>query len=179
MLDAENVVVAVTGSVHVAPAGTAVPTAVAESLNAAFADVGYISEDGVSTTIGTDTTDIRAWQNGDIVRRVQTSHDYSLSFTMIETNPTSLQLFFGNYSDGAGDDAVVEITGEQDVRRAFVLDIVDGDDLQRIVIPSGQVTERGDVTYANGEPVGYPVTITAYPIDGVKAFIYLETDGAS
>jgi hypothetical protein len=52
---------------------------------------------------------------------------------------------------------------------------VDGDVDIRIVIPDGQVTERGDVTYANGEAIGYDVTVTAYPDDsGVKAYIYRD-----
>ena len=85
MATAENVRVGVTGAVYFAPAGTAVPTSVSGVLNAAFVDVGYIGEDGVSESISADTNDIKAWQNGDVVRRVQTSHDYTVSFTMLRT----------------------------------------------------------------------------------------------
>jgi hypothetical protein len=49
----------------------------------------------------------------------------------------------------------------------------DGSDLIRIVVPDGQVVERGDVVYKNDTPIGYQVTVTAYPdASGVKAYIY-------
>jgi hypothetical protein len=178
---ANNVRVGVTGAVYFAPASTAVPTSVSTALNAAFEDVGYISEDGVTESTATDTNDIRAWQNGDIVRRVQTSHDYSVAFTMIETKAKSLELFYGNFTAGPGGaSGVVEVNGEQPYRGAFVLHVIDDTDLIRVVIPDGQVTERGDVQRVNGDATSYPVTITAYPdANGVKAFIYYETDAAS
>lgn len=172
---ATNVLVGVTGSVYFAPAATAVPTTVGGSLNGAFADVGYISEDGVTTSTSTDTNDIRAWQNGDIVRRIQTSHDFSVSFSMLETNSRSLELYYGNYTGGA-----VTVDGSQPYRGAFVLNVVDDTNDIRIVIPDGQISERGDVQYVNGDAALYQVTITAYPdANGDKAFIYYGTSGAS
>lgn len=179
-LVAGNVRVAVTGAVYAAPAATAVPTSTAAALNAAFVDVGYLSEDGVTTSIATDSNDIIAWQNGTLVRRVQTSHDFTLQFTMIETNGASLLLYFGNYTVGGAGSGSVQITGAAAPRGAYVLHVVDGTDLIRVVIPDGQVTDRGEVTYLNGDAVGYDTTITAYPdASGVKAYLYYETVGAS
>lgn len=180
-LTAANVTVGVTGRVYYAPAGTAVPTSVNGALNAAFKDVGYVTEDGVTTSVSTDTNEIKAWQNGDTVRRVQTAHDYTVSFAMLETNENTLGLFYGNYvAGGAGANGVVSITGAQPFRGAFVIDVVDGLDLIRIVVPDGQITEPGDVSYVNGDAVTYPVTLTAYPnAAGTKATLYFESDGAS
>jgi hypothetical protein len=48
-------------------------------------------------------------------------------------------------------------------RKSFVIDVVDGSDLLRIYIPEGEVSEVGDVVYASGEPIGYEVTVRAYP----------------
>jgi hypothetical protein len=176
-LVAGNVRVGVTGAVYFAPTGTAVPTTAIASRNAAFGDVGYIGEDGVTTSVGADTAEIKAWQNGDIVRRVQTSHDFTIQFSMIETNAKSLELYYGNYTAGTG---VVQITGEQPYRGAFVVHVVDDTDLIRIVIPDGQVSERGDVSYVNENAVSLDVTITCYPdASGVKGYIYFETVGAS
>lgn len=178
---AGNVRVGVTGGIYVAPAATALPTTPSAALDGAFTEVGYLNEDGVTESQGTETNDIRAWQNGDVVRKVQTSHDLTYAFTLLETNPTSLELFYGNYDDGGGaGPAVVEITGEQPDHNSYVLQVIDGDDLIRIVIPDGQVTERGDVVYQNGDAITRPVTITCFPdADGVKAYQYLETEGAS
>lgn len=172
-LDATNVRVGVTGAVYVAPSDTTVPTDAATELDPAFEDVGYVSEDGVTETHDTDTEDIRAWQNGDLVRRVQTSHDVTFAFTMLETSEITLREYYGNYTDGD-----IEITGDELPHRAWVLSVEDGDHVLRVVIPDGQITERGDITYSNGEAVGREVTITAYPVAGVKAYIYDDTVAA-
>ena len=167
---ADNVRVGVTGAVFFAPTGTTLPTTLAGALDAGFLDVGYISEDGITTSVSMDTNEIRAWQNGDVVRRVQTAHDYTLAFTMLETNERSLEVFYGNYDDTTD---AVEVTGTQGYRGEWVINVDDGTDDLRIVIPDGQVTEKGDVQYVNGDAVMYPLTITAYPdSSGVKAYIY-------
>lgn len=174
-LDSTLVRVAVTGGAFVSldNSGT-VPTSASAAVSVDFDEVGYIGEDGVTQTIGTDTTDIRAWQNGDLVRRVQTSHDVSYGFTMLETNPVALEAYYGNYAAGK-----VEITGDQLPRVPWVFDVFDGDEKIRIAIPSGQITERGDVQYVNGNAIAYPVTVTAYPVNGVKATLYLASMASS
>lgn len=171
--DADNVVVAVTGGVSYAPIGTALPTNATAPLNGAFGEVGYVSEDGITQSIGTDTSDIRAWQNGDIVRRVQTSHEVTYALTMIESSPLVLEAYYGNYAAGT-----VEIRGDQPGHKEWVINVLDGGAKIRIVIPDGQVTERGDVQYVNSDAVSYPVTITAYPdANGVKAYLYFDGVG--
>ena len=40
---------------------------------------------------------------------------------------------------------------------------------RRIIIPYGEVTERGDISYKSDEMIGYEITISAYPSsDGVS-----------
>lgn len=173
-LTADNVRVAVTGAAYGAPLGTTLPTTVGGALNAAFEDLGYVSEDGIVQAINSSITNIKAWQNGDIVRKIQTEHDLTYALSLLETSDETLAAYYGNYVDG-----VVELNGEQGVRQAWVFQIVDGHDQIRIVVPDGQVTERGDVTYANDEAIMYPLTITAYPdADGVKAYLYFLGAGS-
>lgn len=167
-LDSSLVRVALTGGVYVdLDGGGTVPTSAASSIPVEFDDVGYIGEDGVTQSIGQDITDIKAWQNGDVVRRVQTSHVVTYQFTMIETNPVSLEAYYGNYDAGH-----VELTGDARTRKAWVLDVLDGDEKIRVVIPDGEISEVGDTVFQNGAAIGYPVTVTAYPVDGVKAHLY-------
>jgi hypothetical protein len=179
------VIVGVTGDVYTAPLATALPADVDTALNAAFAAVGYISEDGVVTSTSTDTTDIRAWQLGTIVRKVQTSHDFTLQFAMLETNEKSLQVYYGNFTAGPTTaSGVVAVTGAQGYRAAWVFDVLDsGSSTEgqiRIVVPDGQVTEYEDVAYVNGDAAMYGVTVTCYPDStGTKAYLYFEAGGAS
>jgi hypothetical protein len=177
-LESDNVRVGVTGAVYVAPLGTTVPTTAEEALNAAFVDLGYMDENGIAEIVNQTVTNIRAWQNSDIVRKVQTEHDYTLGFTPLETNPEVLEQFYGSYTDGP--DGVVEISGGLPTAAAWVIDVVDGTGEIRIVVPNGQLTERGQVNYVATDATKYPMTITAYPdADGVKAYQYHNTVGAS
>ena len=180
-LTAANVRVGVTGAVYVAPIATALPDDATTSLIAAYEDVGYIHEDGVTETQDTDTNDIIAWQNGATVRKVQTNHDLMYQFTMLETSEVTLREYYGNFAEagsvGAGDpaDDKVVIDGAELPNRRWVLSVLDGIHTLRIVIPDGQVTERGDITYANDDAVGREVTITCYPdTNGNKAYIYMD-----
>lgn len=169
---AQNVRVATTGAVSLAPMATALPADATTELIAAFKDVGYIGPDGVTQAIETDVTDITAWQNGDTVRKVQTSHDVTFQLVMLETNELSLKVY---YADKDATAKAVKVTGAQSPHNIVVIDVLDDKHSIRIVLPDAQVTERGEIVYQNEEATGYDVTFTAYPdADGVKAYIYLD-----
>lgn len=164
--DASKVRVGATGVVSHAPLATAVPTDTTTALNVAFVDVGYISDDGVSATIDQSNTDVRAW-GGDLVRRITSEFGFSFTFTMLELNANSVAAFYGNGSATAW-----EVKSNQ-IRKSWVIHIVDGAKIRRIVVPDGEVTDRGDITFATTEAIGYEVTVTAYPnATGVYAFEY-------
>lgn len=168
---ASNVLVGSTGDVRVAPLGTTLPTNTTATPDLAFDVLGYISEDGVVESQPNSTNRIRAWQNGDTVRVVQTEHSVTFKFTAIETNAAVLEAFYGNYDAGA-----VEITGDVLDHKAWVFDVLDGDNVVRVVVPDGQVVTRGDVSYLNGDAVGYGFTVEAFPDEnGVKAYKYFAT----
>ena len=162
---ASNVRVGVSGEVYLADAGTASPTDATTALTAAFVAQGYNTDDGITEQIGESWAQINAWQNSDIVRKVRTTHDVMYSFTLMETSEVTLQTFYGDYAAGK-----VRLRGDTETRGAWVIEVLDGPDVVRIAIPDGEITERGDVQYVNGNAVAYPVTITCYPdVNGDKA----------
>lgn len=166
-LNSANVRVAVTGTVSVGPVGTTAPTGGNDALNAAFDDLGYVSEDGVTETRDRTSNSLRAWQNGDRVREVVTEANLSYEFTMVETKQETVELYYGgtvNTTTG-GIPIVPAKTGG---RKAFVIDVVDGDEYIRTYIPEGEVTEVGEQVYQSGEAIGYQVTISAYPTSAVQ-----------
>lgn len=175
-LTASNVRVGITGGISFGPLSSTLPTDPLSAIPTGFVDVGYIGEDGVTENIEADSNAIKAWQNGDTVRTIQTSHDVSFEFTMIETSDATLAVYY------ADEDATVEetkITGAQSPRKSWIIDVVDGDEAIRLVIPDGQITDRGGVTYQTEDAIGYPVTLTAYPDkDGVKAYRYQGSEPA-
>jgi hypothetical protein len=157
-LDSDNVRVAVTGAVYVGATSAAAPTGSASTLTG-FTDLGYVSADGITETIDKTTSQIRAWQNGALVREVVSEGTYSVAMTFIETNQDVLELYFGTtITDG-------ELNGDPTLsggRKSFVIDVVDGAIVERTYIPAGEITAVGERTLASGEAIGYAVTVTAY-----------------
>lgn len=166
--DSSNVDVAVTGAVSYGPTATTAPTDADTPLAAGFRDVGYISADGVVETRDRSTSNIVAWQNSDVVRTVITESSITVSFTMIESNPNSVELFYGAPVDTA-DGSVDIVPAATGGRKSIVVDYVDGTKFVRLYIPQGEVTEVGETTIAGADAVGYEVTITGYPDETLGA----------
>lgn len=177
-LDAGNVRVGITGGVRVSDTGTTAPTDSDSSYAAGWNEVGYISEDGVTEAHDDNVNEIVAWQNGTVVRSTRTQTTVRLSFTIIETKKTGLELFHPGSTISGSSDYTMNVVAPTAERKQFGLDVVDDDKHLRILALNAEVTERGDVIYQNGEPVGYPVTITCYPDDNGYVLIKLSDDAA-
>lgn len=161
--DVDNVIVGVTGGVWFAPLGTALPVDATTALAVAFKEVGFLGEAGIADDQAESITKIKAFQNAAIVRVVQTEHSATIKFTMIESNPNSLLLAYGNFTAGH-----VEIAGAIRPHVVLVTEVIDGAKTTRTVAGDAQVTELGTVTAANGAVVGYDVTLECFPgPDGV------------
>ena len=152
-----------------APTGTTLPTDVATVLAAAFVKHGYISEDGLTDTEDISSDDIPAF-GGDTVLIVVTSRKHTFALTFIQSLDPDVQREVYGADNVEVDEAtgltMIRRNGATMPRRVFVFELLlTGGKVKRIVVPEGQVTERGDVVYSDGEPVGYEVTISAYPSD--------------
>ena len=71
------------GYAYWAPAGTALPTDASTALPSAFKLLGYLSEDGLTITTDTDTTEVKD-ANGQTVMKVIASYAESYQFSMLE-----------------------------------------------------------------------------------------------
>lgn len=161
-LNSANVDVAVTGAVSVAPVASTAPTTASSTLATAWKDSGYIDDNGVTETRDRSTDNIKAWQNADVVRTVITESSLTYKFTWIETTAITVGAYYGStvtISDGS----VIVVPSTTGGRKAFVIDVVDGTNYIRTYIPQGEITDVGDLVYASGSPIGYEVTISAYP----------------
>lgn len=161
---AEEIVVAANGGVSIAPVGTTLPTTAAGALDAAFIDVGYISEDGVSFSPNVSTESIMAWQSFSPVRKVQTEQAFSIDFTMMQWNKVNMETAFGGglfTNNGDGTWEYLPPAPGEDATRAMVIDGIDGTRNYRIIIPRFSVEDLGDVTFARGEFSPLEVTAAA------------------
>lgn len=170
-LEATEVMVGVTGEAFFAAAGTTLPTDSSTALPVAFAGLGYNTESGINETVGQTITKLRAWQNADVVRTLRTEHDVEYAFDLMQTNAATLEAYYGvgTYSSG-----VVQVKSATGKRGVWVIEVIDGTDVVRVVIPDGEVSnDSTTISHVNDGAITYPITITCYPDDsGVKAYKY-------
>ena len=155
----------VTGAIFIAPVGTTLPTDSTTALNSAFVELGYASDAGVVNSESRETETIKAW-GGDTVLKPFTGKEDTFKFTLIEAlNVNALKLVYGD-SNVTGDltnGISIKSAAEDLDYHSFVVEMVLNGAVKRIVIPSAKVTEVGDITYADGEAIGYDTTLSAVP----------------
>jgi hypothetical protein len=131
-----------------------------------FVELGYVSPDGVTETRDRSSNQIRAWQNGDLIREVVTESTAKFQFVLMESSKAVIEAFYGattNTTEGSLSINPNSTGGKQ----SFVFDIIDGTESVRVYIPAGEILEVGDQVFQHGEVIGYDVTVTAYPTAGV------------
>lgn len=166
--DATKVLVGATGKIY--GGGSVLPTD-ATTAPTGFNDYGYVSDQGATLSVGTSITDIKAW-GGDIVRSIRSEHKVTLAVEFLETNVYTLEAFTGDSAATASAAVIKNVGG---LRQKWIIDVIDGTDTVRVVIPDGEVAELGDLVLNTEEAIKYPVTIACYPDgSGNKAYIYVD-----
>lgn len=172
-----------TGGVSMAPVGTALPTDAVTALAAAFKNAGYVGEDGLTETTDRSTDKVKAW-GGDTVKILQTDFAVTYQFTFLESlNSDVLKAVYGadNVVTTAATAAkgtlhAVKVNSDELPHQVFVFDMKDGQARIRIAVPDGQITEVSEITYNDGEVIGYQVTVEAFRDStlGANAIKYLD-----
>lgn len=179
--DTAQIVVGGNGSVFVAPVGTTEPTSIGIALDAAFIDIGYVTEDGATFLDGKTIEDINVWQLFYAARKLITGKEASLAFVLSQWSETAIPLAFG------GGATVQDIVGEFSYtppapgvidERAMILEWVDGIKNYRIIVPRGLVTENVETNVVKTGAAELPIT---FAIVGSAAGTpwYLQTDDAA
>ncbi|MBR3240237.1 MAG: phage tail protein [Oscillospiraceae bacterium] len=170
----------VAGAVFRAPLGTTLPTDATTALEAAFKELGYVSEDGVTNNNTPDSDTIKAW-GGNTVLVVQNEMSDKWTLTLIESlNPEVLKAVYGDARvtvDSQAGTITVQATADQRIDAAYVIDmIMKGGAMKRVVIPNGSMSELGEIVYKDDEAVGYKLTLNALPdTAGVQHYEYIKT----
>ena len=75
-----------------------------------------------------------------------------------------------------GSKIAVKANTKELTAQAWVVDMVlNSSKKKRIVIPNGKVSEIGDIVYTDGDPIGYELTVAAFPdTDGNTHYEYIE-----
>lgn len=174
MTDATKAAVAVTGGVLKGLTTATAPTGTSSSPTG-FTDLGFLSEDGIEIELpdAGDSEPLKAWQNGTTVRTIRTPSEDNPSwhFTMLETNLAAVETYFGVTITQTATEGSFTFTNSLRPYNAYIVDAVDGSELQRDYIPKGIVTDVGAHTLSNGEVTGYEVTVEG-ELDPVKGYYF-------
>lgn len=188
-MSAKDVLVAspatATGGILAGDLGTALPTDASMELDEALVPHGYVGEEGLTMTTNRTTERIRAW-GGSTVRVVQTEHDVTFSFMLLETSVVTAEAVFGEGNvtftpagAGHGNKLDIVVTDEVLPHKAWLFNIKDGRKAVRVAVPNGQITEVGDTAFVHSNATGWQVTLEAFEDEsGAKAYIYSD-DGES
>lgn len=162
---------------YTAPEATALPASLADAMSTAplWKAVGLLSEDGASEARDEDSADYFAW-GGKLVRTQRSRHKRTIQVTCLEDNLT----VFGLVNPGSP--TPTSLAGEnkrtvkipKSARASFVLELLDGAVHKRRHIPSGEVTEVGEVTLSESDLQAYALTITIYP--DAEDVLYVDYD---
>lgn len=140
-LTAEQVVIAGTGHLWLAPVGSTLPDFDDDpvaALDDAFVECGYTAEEGVTLTGSPEIVAFNAWQSTTAIRRSRKLQVQKIACDLLQWNPDTLKAAFGGGEvTTAGGFATYKfpVAGDALAEYAVIVDAQDGERNLRIVIP--------------------------------------------
>ena len=172
---------ATTGAILTGPETDVIPETIDDFVATGLTDSGYVDEEGVTITPSESTESIKDWSLK-VIRKVLTEFDGTIAWAHLELSEGALENYMGedNVEVTAADATHgkrirAAIGGTQRPVKAWYFKIKDGDRRVLVMVPHGQVTERGEIALLASAAVKLPVTLTTYP-DAAGNNIYLFTD---
>ena len=169
------------GAIFRAPLGTPLPVSYSAELNAAFKNLGYVSEDGIVNANSPTGDKVRAWGGATVLNYMDDKPD-TFQMKLLEAfNADVLKTIYleKNVTVASNGDITVSVTAEDMPQYSWVIDmILKGGRAKRIVIPVASITEMQEINYRDNEPIGYGVTLSAVP-DATGSYHYEYIQGAA
>lgn len=158
-----------------AVAGTTAPTDFT-ALSSAFANMGFISSDGIEEAIEVDSTE-ETDINGDVVCVLVSKETETLKFTLISTTDEALKEMHGHANVATAND-VTTVTHSADpfANRVYVFDLLlkNGNKLRKVA-PNAKVTDRGPIVHGAGNLYAREITLTCSPdANGARIIDYIQ-----
>ena len=167
-----------------ADAATAVlPTTVSTALDVSFKDIGYVTQDGATTSTALSQNDIPVFGSTAPVRTIITSEVLTVNLTALESNKVSEALVTRQALSAITVTTATMSTTRgpgRDALYSLVLDAVDGASSSafRRVYPKVRVTNIGDAVIGYNGVIQYPFTFEAYTdATGVSEYRYTKVTG--
>lgn len=139
-------------TVWLAPLGSTLPTTLAAP-DAAFEDVGYLGEDGMTFARELDVAELRVHQGGAIKRKKVTSSKKDFGFVMVEDNSVVRNVVDTIISTATALEVTTEVIS--DVSEvwvgACVVDLFDGSYMERYIFSRLEVSVSGEESWNNSD----------------------------
>lgn len=137
-----------------------------------YTGTGILTDAGVTESTSQEYKKIYGWQNGVLIAALPGVFEKSFKFAATQQTLTNLGLQYpgSTITQTAYGVSIAEKAPTID-KRVWVIHGIAGTILQRIVCPSGQITERGDVVWSNEEITVYDWTVELFP-DSTLTYTY-------
>jgi hypothetical protein len=181
MSDASQIVVASGGKVFVAPVGTPEPNTPTEALNAAYKDLGYISEDGITASFGVSIEDIMSFQSLLPVRKVVTGRTADIGFTMREWSAETFSLALGGGSfDSSGGNYLFypPANDEALAENAVIIEWNDGTKNYRLIIRRAIIADSVETQLVRNAAADLPISLSVMGSEDTDAWYLFTNDAA-
>lgn len=171
------------GALSLAPYGTALPTDGTTALPSVWKCLGYVSDGGMTQSTKRTSSSVSAW-GGDTVAERQTKFERNKSFELIEClNPNVLKMIYGDENVIVANNGNVSIQAKSNQLPyvAMVYELMpDEDHVIRKCVGRTKVTEVADVSYVDGDPIKFGITMKEFPdANGVYEYTYIAAIDAA
>ncbi len=176
-IDSTEVHLAPNGSVNVGPVGTALPANSTVALNAAYKNLGYVDEDGVSITPGVEVTEIAAWQSAVPVKTTLDTVTLEVSFNLLQINQDAWSLYFfvGTWTNSFGQAKMTVPSSPGNQEKTLIIDWEDENtDNYRLVIPRAFLADREALQLVRNNAQLVGLTFKAMDNNGVFCYVHSE-----
>jgi hypothetical protein len=138
--------------------------------------LGYLSEDGPTVGVSTDSEDLTPWQSRVPIRSVITGRQITLQFVMWQLNERTLALYFDADPPTPAADGSIDMELRSDAPShlyAVAIDTRDGDRVFRVTFGRASLSDAGDMDISSGAAVPLDVTLSALDQGGVLGLVQL------
>ena len=154
--------------IYLADAGTDGPTDTEADWPSGWRSLGYATEDGVTLTPSTDTEDITAWQALGSLRSIITGRTVTCAFQLMQWSAQNLALYWDIEQPTINADGSFAFDVRSDqagTRHAIGIDVRDGENRVRYILPRVQLSDAGDMQFQRSAAALLDVTFSVLETD--------------
>lgn len=179
MGDSANIIVGTAGKAYAAAVGTTFPVGPEVAWPAGFADMGFITPDGLEEALAEERTQLDAWGEDAPVVDLAKKRTQTFKLVFRETTAQLLSLYYQVQTDNmtstasaVGPPATKQFISfgsgstQDTVEIALGLDVIYGGKRHRIMIARCGVSDRGARKHSANDSSNYELTFTALSAPG-------------